>query len=87
MPGTVREPRRKEKSAVGSRYQATVTEDCNKFRSPIVICEVCKTVRSKSLLAVTSCERSVNPIASSLQYYNSLGHIDLCVRLGHPCGN
>jgi hypothetical protein len=30
--GTVREPRGRETSAVGNRYQATASEDCNRLR-------------------------------------------------------
>jgi hypothetical protein len=36
MEGTVREPSGKVKTAVGSRYQVTGSEDCNTLRRPSV---------------------------------------------------
>jgi hypothetical protein len=34
--GTVREPKRRGTPAVGSRYKATASEDCNRLRRPSV---------------------------------------------------
>jgi hypothetical protein len=47
--GIVREPGGRVTPAVGSRYQATASEDSNRLRKPSVPCsgyEVCRTVRT-----------------------------------------
>jgi hypothetical protein len=64
-PGTFREPRGRGMSAVGSRYQATSSEiltDWEDLLCPIVVYEICRTVRAHSLLEIARCRSPINPI-------------------------
>jgi hypothetical protein len=58
--GTVREPRRKGISAVGSRYQTTASEDCEDFMYAVVtlIFGECSLVRLSQLFLVMRLQMS-----------------------------
>jgi hypothetical protein len=56
-------------AATKQRLVKTVT-DWEELVCPIVICEVCRTVRAKSLLVVTICKSSINPITNPNPVYS-----------------
>jgi hypothetical protein len=59
-------------AATKQRLLKTVTVWQN-LVCPIMICEMCKTVREKSLLVITSCKSSVNQITNSNPVYSHSG--------------
>jgi hypothetical protein len=56
-------------TATKQRLVKTVT-DWEDIVCPIVMCEVCRTVTAKTLLVVTSCKSSINPITSPKHAYS-----------------
>jgi hypothetical protein len=71
--GIVWEPRVRETSAIGSRYQKTYGEDTADWKDLVhaaVNCRGCELVIVLQLLAVTICKWSINPITNPNTVYS-----------------